>query len=122
MTHTILIIEDDLASLVLYEQMIRKFGWSTLTATDGELALLMLAESAPHAILLDLRLPKVDGVTIIDYICSTPHLETTTICVLTAHPDYEALVHLRPHDLFLRKPVSPAQIGTLLQKIAAGVD
>ena len=46
---------------------LEKRGFSVITATDGEQALKLLEQRNPRLVVLDLMMPKVDGMTVLRY-------------------------------------------------------
>lgn len=60
--HNIFIIEDDLALNQAYETILQSAGYNVKKAFNGEEALAVLANYEPDIILLDLRMPTLDGV------------------------------------------------------------
>ena len=60
-SHKVLLVEDDLFLRRAAEATLKKNGFATLTAVDGEEALQVAAIEHPDLILLDLIMPKLDG-------------------------------------------------------------
>src|SRR5665213_235927 len=58
----ILIVEDEKLLNEAYEMVLKKEGHDVRTAFNGEEALTIFGEDKPELILLDLRMPKMDGV------------------------------------------------------------
>jgi YesN/AraC family two-component response regulator len=52
-------------------------------AADGREALDLARRVFPHVVLMDIRMPRVDGLKATRVICSDPHLEATRVLVLT---------------------------------------
>ena len=59
----ILIVEDDKSFLWILRQSLENEGFSVIFAQDGEEGLKMAEEEKPDLILLDILLPKMDGIT-----------------------------------------------------------
>lgn len=57
----IMIVDDDRNICELLRLYLEKEGWEVVIACDGEEALSRFAETAPHLILLDVMMPKLDG-------------------------------------------------------------
>ena len=57
----VLIIEDDPANRTLLERLLERDGYRTRSAGDGEAGLLAVGEHSPDLILLDIGLPRLDG-------------------------------------------------------------
>ena len=72
---TVLIVDDEKTIVDLLVYNLQKEGYNTLEANDGETALQMISDKKPDLILLDLMLPKIDGLTIckkVRYSSNTP--------------------------------------------------
>lgn len=61
---TILIIEDDLPALTALSDKLTREGFDILVAKDGEEGLMMAEKNHPDLILLDILMPKMDGLTL----------------------------------------------------------
>ena len=86
----ILLIEDNPDHAVLVMRNLKNFCVANKVShvEDGELALQFLDESVgknnrPHLILLDLRLPKIDGLEVLKYIKTNNKLSDIPVVVLT---------------------------------------
>jgi DNA-binding response OmpR family regulator len=79
----VLIVEDDLTIARIYHGLIRTQGWEPSVAGDGDMAIETLAKFRPDLVLLDLMLPKKNGVEVIKHIRSTPELHDVPVLVLT---------------------------------------
>ena len=64
----ILLIEDDRFLRKAAEMMLRKHGFTVLSAEDGEAGLAMARTHAPAAILCDLIMPKMQGFQVIEHL------------------------------------------------------
>lgn len=59
---TILVVEDEQALNEAYQMILRKVGYNVFVAFDGQEALDIVAKEEPDIILLDLRMPRMDGI------------------------------------------------------------
>ena len=80
----ILIVEDDEALRELLQRTLIEEGWSVRIAETGRAALDMIEQSRPGLILLDLRIPEIDGFAVIASIRSRPEFVSVPITVMTA--------------------------------------
>lgn len=80
---TILIIEDERPLLTALSSKLSHAGFSILQATDGETGLSTALEKHPDLILLDIVLPKMDGLTMLDLLRRDDWGKTIPIIVLT---------------------------------------
>lgn len=110
-----LIIDDDTPSRLMYTNMLRGLGLQTLEAGDGIQALDILQAQALDIVFLDLLLPRKNGIELLEYIYSAPHLTHTHVIVITAHNNYKYDLQLRPGDHFFLKPVA---LGDIREAIA----
>ena len=59
---TILVVEDDKNQRLLYEQELKLEGYEVVTASDGKDALEKIQEQLPDLIIMDINMPKMDGI------------------------------------------------------------
>lgn len=79
----ILIIEDDSFLLRMYSTKLELEGFKILGALDGEKGLRMAKKELPDLILLDLILPKKDGVAVLAELKKDPETRQIPVIVLT---------------------------------------
>ena len=77
-------IEDDPIVAVVYERFLKAHGFETEVARDGEAGLQSLLKCRPDAVLLDLMMPKVNGLAVLASIRSDPSLAAVPVVVMTA--------------------------------------
>ncbi len=90
----ILIVEDDQSLRTLLHRNLDQAGWEAIEAQDGRIALAQIAKRRPCLILLDLILPELDGIQMIDELHATPEGQSIPIIVLTAK-DLTPIEHQR---------------------------
>ena len=61
---TILVVDDEKPIIDILVYNLQKEGYNTIEATDGEMGLNLAIEKRPNLILLDVMLPKMDGLTV----------------------------------------------------------
>ena len=85
MAKTVLIVEDERAIVEILKFNLKREGYETLEALDGQTGLLLAQTEDPDLILLDVMLPKMNGFDI----CKTLRAEnrTTPIIMLTAREE-----------------------------------
>lgn len=66
MKNKVLIIEDDQFTREMYARQFEKSGYQVITAEDGTEGLQAIFTQKPNFVLLDIMLPKMDGVTLLD--------------------------------------------------------
>ena len=83
MKTTILLVEDSRLLRVASERALVKAGYSVICAADGEAALIMTREHKPDLILLDMMLPKVEGLEVLRTLKGDPRNADIPVIVLT---------------------------------------
>jgi len=119
---TILVADDEEAYRELYSELLESEGFQTLRAVDGDEALAMLQHEHVDMALLDVMMPKRDGVAICKQLKADPETRLIPILLLTAW-DFDRGVILGIEsgaDEYLRKPVDNvelmARVHALLDK------
>lgn len=79
----ILIVEDDPSLLKVLEAKFKGEGFEVLTGVNGEEGLESALKNEPDMILLDLIMPKMDGVTMLKKLRETPYGSSAHVVVLT---------------------------------------
>ncbi|MBN1485153.1 MAG: GAF domain-containing protein [Chloroflexia bacterium] len=81
---TVLVVDDDKDILGWLQRVLTEQGFQVQTAGDGEQALQAVASSPPDLILLDLRMPKMDGPEVIKHLKLDQATQDIPIIVITA--------------------------------------
>ncbi len=118
MSPEILLVDDDHDLLRLISLRLSAAGYRVRTADSGEAALAALAIARPAAVVTDLRMPGIDGLTLFDAIHrQDPALP---VLILTAHGTIPDAVSATQRGVygFLTKPFDSQE---LLQKVASAV-
>ncbi len=84
---TILLVEDYKNQCLLYEQELRLEGYEILTAADGKETLEKVQEQLPDIIIMDINLPKMDGIDIMGRILNKH--KDIPIIIHTAYSSYK---------------------------------
>jgi two-component system alkaline phosphatase synthesis response regulator PhoP len=80
----VVIAEDEPAIVASLEFLMRRAGYETRVAGDGERALELVREFSPDVVILDLMLPKRSGYDVCREIRHTPALAETRVLMLSA--------------------------------------
>ena len=105
----ILIAEDDEAILALLEYNLSHTGYRTLSAKDGEEALLLLKEQSPDLVVMDWMLPRISGIDLVRFLRRGRN--NLPILMVTAKSEEEDRVRGLDEgaDDYLTKPFSIAE-------------
>lgn len=117
-TATILVVEDDAATSDFYVDLLSMMGYYVIPAMSGRDALVQLSQETVDGILLDRRLPDVDGLSVCRYIRASINA-TVPIIMLTAESNDAVAAMARDAGVtdFLRKPFQPEQLLKLLAQL-----
>src|SRR5215472_4976776 len=111
----ILIVDDEKLVRWTLTQKCTEFGYFSMEAGSGEEALRMLQTEQVDAILLDVHLPDLSGIEVLDKLkCSN---ETRSVIMMTANPqldDVKAALRLGAYD-FISKPINFDELRVTLQ-------
>jgi CheY-like chemotaxis protein len=110
MQYYALAVDDDQHTLFFIEQVLQSTGLEIILAQDGAQALETLKSVTPSIIFLDMLLPQISGIELLDYIVKTPRLNSIHVVVVSAHNHFPLSEQLARVDAFLVKPVRPKDI------------
>ena len=107
---TILIVDDEEPIINLLEYNLEKEGYNIIEANDGEAGIKMAFEKKPDLILLDLMLPKVDGLTVCKRIRSSS-LNMPIIMISAKSEEIDKILGLElGADDYITKPFSVREL------------
>ncbi|MBN1122127.1 MAG: GAF domain-containing protein [Anaerolineae bacterium] len=86
---TILVVDDDLDTLELATELLQKHNYKVLKATSGKQALPLARSQKPDLILLDIRLPDSDGITICKTLRSAEETASIPVVLATGHEPHK---------------------------------
>src|SRR5580704_13571860 len=86
---TVLVVDDDDANRSLARHTLEDEGYRVVLASGGEEAIAAALREAPDCIVLDVRMPDVDGFSVCERIRSLPQAAGTPVLFLTASRDVE---------------------------------
>ncbi|MBI2116828.1 MAG: response regulator [candidate division NC10 bacterium] len=69
----VLVVDDEPDAVELLQEFLTAKGYDVLTASDGEEALRQVKEHRPHLILLDVRMPKLNGMEVLKRVREIDH-------------------------------------------------
>jgi two-component system, OmpR family, alkaline phosphatase synthesis response regulator PhoP len=113
---TILVVEDERQIAQIAVDYLKRAGFAVLAASDGESAIALIRDRRPDLVVLDLGLPKIDGVQV----ARTVRAESNVpIIMLTARVDEDdRLLGLElGADDYITKPFSPRELVARVQAV-----
>ena len=120
---TTLLVDDTPANVKLLSLLLKANGFAVTVATTGEAALELLASAEFRLMLLDLRLPGIDGLTVARTVRADPARQRLVIVAITASAmksDIAAAL-AAGCDAFISKPINTRTlVPTLVGLVARG--
>ncbi|WP_424814755.1 phosphate regulon transcriptional regulator PhoB [Roseococcus sp. YIM B11640] len=115
---TILVVEDEAALLALLRYNLERQGFQVEEATDGQEALLRIAEAKPDLVLLDWMLPAMSGIEVCRQIRRRPATRDLPVIMVTARTEDQDAVRALDTgaDDYIAKPFA---VEALLARIRA---
>ena len=116
----IAVVEDDDALAMMYEFKLKSEGFEARRASNGEEGLKLVEEFQPNLILLDLRMPIMDGAEMLEKLRATDWGANTRVIILTNISKSEAPHALRflSVDRYVVKAHStPAQVVEMVRDV-----
>ncbi len=111
-TRKILVVDDDDRNLRIAEAMLIPLNYTVMVARDGIEALEKVKESPPDVILLDIMMPKMNGLEVARILKADPLTSIIPIVMVTALKDVEDRVKALEAgaDDFLSKPIDSVEL------------
>jgi CheY-like chemotaxis protein len=102
-----LVVEDNNDLRQLYRESLQYAGFDVCEASDGPQALRCIEQTPPDVIVLDIGLPTLDGVSVLEELAA--HIDTRSIPIIVVTGQEVDEACLKPARV-LRKPVLPSRL------------
>lgn len=105
-TWKVLVVDDEPDNRTLAERFLTFYGATVYTACDGDEGIRMLQQTDPNLVLLDIAMPNVDGLTMLDKIRAMPETAKLPVIAFTAFvsSDAKRAILRAGFDGFVSKP------------------
>ena len=115
----ILIVDDAKDMLIIYSDMLARYGYTVSTAQTAEDCLRIAKATAPDLILMDVVMPGVDGGTMARHIMEDPRLSSIPVIFLTSmvSPEEAAAVYKPGSRVYISKASQPSEIIATIKKV-----
>ena len=112
----ILVIDDDRSIRETLELYLTEEGYEVVTAATGTEGLNRFVETSPDVVILDIRLPDVDGFTVLEDLREDE--ENVKVIMITAHHDMDSTISAMKGGAFdyIHKPVNVDELDMAIQK------
>jgi len=118
----VLLVDDDAALRTLLRTTLESIDVDVEEAEDAEAAAEQIAARRPDVVVLDIRLPGLDGLSFCRRLKAEPSTRETAVVLLTGDDkrETEAAARAAGADAFLRKPFSPLELLDVVERLARG--
>src|SRR6266404_3879978 len=108
----ILVVDDVPDNVEILQLRLESQGYEVITAGDGEAALAMIRDQLPDLVLLDIQMPKLDGIAAVKALKADTGLPFIPVILVTARADARDVVAglEAGADDYLTKPVDQAAL------------
>jgi DNA-binding response OmpR family regulator len=116
MGEKILVVEDELSIQEIVSLYLRRAGYQVFAVADGQKALDYLAGQAPDLVILDLMLPKVDGLEVTSWLRSRGDIPIIMLTARREESDRIAGLEMGADD-YVVKPFSPQELVSRVRAV-----
>jgi two-component system, OmpR family, KDP operon response regulator KdpE len=114
---TVLVVDDEDDIRILVRLALVPTGMDVVEASGGADAIAAIEAGGIDVVVLDLRMPGVDGFAVIDHLKAAGRLPGLPVLVLSAHADNEVATRLLDSGCagFMRKPFGPTDLAAAVR-------
>jgi two-component system, OmpR family, response regulator ResD len=117
-TATVLVVDDEPTIVEIVGRYMERAGFETYTAPDGYRALDLATEHRPDLVVLDVMLPGIDGIEVMERLQERPGPPIAVILLTARGEESDRLVGLRHGaDDYVVKPFSPAELVARVEAV-----
>src|SRR3989304_6736448 len=119
----ILIVEDDPLMSRMYQKIFKFEGYDVEMAANGEEGLEKVKSAKPTLILLDIMMPKMNGLEVLEKLKADPATKTIPVVVLTnlaGQSDAEKALSMGAIKYIIKSEYEPKQVANMVKEILAG--
>ena len=114
----VLLVEDDTALAHMYRVKLEKDGYSVQVAGDGEQALSAVADELPDLIFLDIRLPRMDGLTFLEQLRASDRTRNIPVVIVSNYSEQELVsrgLQLGALEYLIKSQTTPGRLSEGIQ-------
>lgn len=119
----ILIVEDDLLLSRMYQKIFESEGYAVSLANDGEEGLEKIRGESPTLVLLDIMMPKLNGLQVLEKVKSDIETKSIPVVILTnlaGEHDAEKALKLGAIKYIIKSQYKPKEVEDMVRQILAG--
>jgi len=116
---TILVVDDDAVVAEMYRIALVRGGYNVLVAKDGSTGLQMASASAPALIFLDIRMPHMDGIEVLERLAAADATRGIPVVMLSNSDDISYInraLGLGAKEYLVKVNINPAHLATVAMR------
>jgi DNA-binding response OmpR family regulator len=114
---SIFIVDDDPDLLDLFGMVLKRLPYNIVKLPGGQEALDLIKVELPALVILDVAMPEVTGIDVLQTIRATPEYAGIKIILLTAVPNVLMRDNVSLANLVLSKPITPTELEARVRNI-----
>jgi two-component system cell cycle response regulator DivK len=124
MAKTVLIVEDNELNMKLFNDLLEARGYRVLQTSSGHAVLAMARDNRPDVILMDIQLPEISGLDVIEWLKDDSQLRSIPVIAITAFAmkGDEERIRAKGCDGYLSKPISIPRFLETVQQFAGAAN
>ncbi len=118
--NTILVVEDDEMLRTLLNRLLTQAGFNVLTAVDGIEGLKMIQTSPPDLVVLDVMMPRMDGLTMLKELRKEKKFDSVRVIMLSSLNESEPKIQSFAHqvdDYLVKTNIDAAEVVEKVKKV-----
>jgi len=116
---TVLIVDDDPVIAMMYGLGLERAGYSVLVAKDGQAGLELALKALPDLILLDVRMPILDGIEVLTKLAADPATRDIPVVMLSNYSEpalVKRLLSLGAKEYLVKIETTPAGVAEVVAR------
>ena len=117
MEEKVLVVDDEREIRDLLKEFLTDEAYEVILASNGKEAIELAEREHPDAILLDVKMPEIDGIKVCQRLKEEPSTQFIPIIVITGYVDNKILAIEAGADDFVHKPINLTELGFRVKSI-----
>lgn len=121
----VLIVEDDTLVAEMYRLALSRADYEVITAPNGEAGLEQARTSRPDFVFLDIRMPRMDGIELLQHLSSDAATRDMPVVMLTNYDDgsqRRATIGMGAKEYIVKTSIVPGDLPTIVERWLAEPD
>jgi DNA-binding response OmpR family regulator len=117
MAEKVLVVDDERQIRDLLGEFLEQEGYEVLLASAGEEAIKLAERKIPHAILLDVKMPGINGIEVCKRLKAEPRTQFIPVIMITGYVDNKMIAIESGADDFVNKPIDLVELAVRAKSI-----